>query len=251
MILSSTVYQTLVDLIRADKRGLTLSEDEYNRLSVIVNERVFAKKYKDFETTTSNIGLLAPLKVIDYPIALGAAECSLPADYHDMIGKPRIIDDTAVTRRCDLVSQLELDERTDDFLTQPTQAKPVYTLGEVDDSGNIILHVYPITITGNITIDYLRTPNTPFLDYYVNDTTLGRTYLDEDALAAINIPTGYTYRDGTTGGPLVTVISHTVNWECNNDELSLILAIFASLVGITLPDELLIQAANIEEQKSE
>jgi hypothetical protein len=251
MILSSTVYQTLVDLIRADKRGLTLSEDEYNRLSVVVNERVFAKKYKDFETSTSNIGLLAPLKVIDYPIVLGGAEASLPADYHDMIGKPRIVDDTAVTRRCDLVSQLELDERTDDFLTQPTQKRPVYTLGELDGSDNLILHVYPTTITGNITIDYLRTPNTPFLDYYMNDTTFERTYLDEDAVTPVNIPAGYTYRDGTTGGPLVTVVSNTVNWECNNDELSLILAIFASLVGISLPDELLIQAGNIEEQKSE
>ncbi len=249
MILASTVYNALLDLIRVDKRGLSLSEDEYNRLSVIVCNRVFSKKYKEFETTTDNIGTFAPFKVIDHAIALAGATCPLPADYYNIMGKPRIVDDDGVTRRCDLVSQLELDERTDDYLTQPSQRRPVYTLGELDASDYVVLHVYPVTITGNITIDYIKEPADPFLDYYMNDTTFERTYLVAGALA-VNVPSGYTYRDKTIGGTTVYVNSATVNWEFSDDDMPLILAVFAQLVGIALPDAGLIEVGNVEEQKN-
>lgn len=250
MILSSTVYSTLIDLIRADKRGLSLSEDEFNRIAIICNERLWAKKYKEFETSIDNIDTLAPFKVINYPIALGGAECSLPANYEDMISKPRVFDAGAVLRRLDLVSELELQERESDYLTKPSETYPVYTLGEVDVSDNIIMHVYPTTLAGNVYIDYLRKPVDPFLDYYVNDTTLERTYLAEGA-TAVNIPSGYTYRDTTTGGPAVFKNSATVDWEWGAAELPLILSIFAEIVGIQLPDAGLIQVGNVEEQKNE
>jgi hypothetical protein len=249
MILASTVYSAVIDLIRADKRGLSLSEDEYNRLSTTVNERVYAKMYGEFETSTDNSYTMGTFKVLNHAIALGGAACSLPADVYDIIGKPRISDAGGVTRRCDLVTQLELDERTDDYLTQPSETYPCYVLGELDVTDNLILHVYPITIAGNIYIDYLRVANTPYLDYYMNDATFGRTYLAEGAVN-VNVPSGYTYRDKTTGGVAVFVNSQTVNWEYSDSELPLILSIFCQLIGITLPDAGLIQVGNVEEQKN-
>ncbi len=255
MILSSTVYSTLIDLLRADKRGLSLSEDEFNRVAIICNERVWAKKYKEFETSIDNIDTLAPFKVINYPIALGGAECSLPANYEDMISRPRVTDAGGTLRRLDLVSELELQERESDYLTKPSETYPVYTLGEVDVSDNIILHVYPITLAANVYIDYLRKPVDPYLDYYVNDTTLERTYLAEGA-TAVNIPAGYTYWDNTThtevtGGAAVFRNSATVDWEWGAAELPIILSIFAQIVGIQLPDAALVQVGNVEEQKNE
>jgi len=247
MILASTLYETLLELIRADKRGLSLSEEEYSGLSNVVNERIYSIRYKEFENSTDNISAMAPFKVINLPIVLVAAECSLPGSYYNMIGKPRIVDDDTITRRCDLVSQMELDERTDDYLTQPTQTYPVYTLGELDVSDNIILHVYPNDITGNVNIDYLRKANTPYLDYYVDDTTLNRFYLDADDMAA-EVPAGATYRDGTAG--LTLVESLTVDWEWGNDEIPLILSMFTELMGITLPDQLLVEAGNLLETKN-
>jgi hypothetical protein len=248
MIEAYKIYDAVTNLIRADKRGKSLSIDEFNRLAVAVNQRVFAKMYDNFETTTENIGTLAGFKVIDHAIALGGATCSLPADYYEMIGKPRILDG-ASTRRCDLVSQLELDERTDDYLTQPTARHPVYTLGEMDVTDNLILHVYPTTIAGNITIDYLREPAEPYLDYMVLDSTLVSTYMVAGAMA-VNIPSGYTYRDGTTGGVAVFKNSATVEWEWTTGEMSLILALFAELIGIQLPDQFLTQIGNAEELKN-
>lgn len=248
MISASTVYETLLDLIRADKRGLSLSIDEYNRMSSVINQKLFALKYKDFETTTDNIGALAGFKVLDASIALVGAECSLPALYYEMIGKPRITDSGGTVRRCDLVSQLELDERTDDNLTQPSQTYPVYTIGELDGSDNLILHVYPTTITGNVIINYLREPQTPYLDYYINDTTLVRTFLDEAEVVVI--PVGSTYSDGTAGDGATPVTSDSMDWEWSDSELAEILSMFCSMLGITYPDQVLLQGGNAEEIKN-
>jgi len=249
MILASSVYSSLIDLTRADKRGLSLSEEEYSRLAGIVNERVYAKMYDEFETSTDNSYTMGTFKVLNHAIALGGAICSLPTDLYDLIGKPRIVDAGGVTRRCDLVTQLELDERTDDYLTKPSETYPCYVLGELDIAGDMVLHVYPTTIVGNIYIDYLRTPNVPFLDFYVNDATLERTYLAEGAMG-VNIPSGYTYRDRTTGGPAIFKNSATIDWEFSDSDLPLILAIFAQMVGIALPDTGLIQVGNVEETKN-
>lgn len=247
MIKSEDIYVSLLNLIREDTRGLALSPDEYNRISRIVNERLYSKKYEEFETSTDNIDTLARFKTLNTPIVLVAGSCSLPSDYREMIGKPRIVDSTAVTRRCDLVTQLELDERTDDFLTQPTESHPVYTLGDSDVVDNLILHVYPSTIIGSVTIDYLRNAEIPFLDYFIKDDTLVPTFMVADA---INVPIllGYTYRDKTPG-PIIQN-SATVEWEWSDGEINLILSIFCSLMGITLPDNYLAQMGNAEEIKN-
>ena len=147
-----------------------------------------------------------------------------------------------------MVSQLELDERTEDYLTQPSETYPCYTLGELDGSDNIILHLYPTTITGNITIDYLRTPAVPYYDYYVNDTTLVYTYMDTGTAPAIAL--GTTYRDGSAGDGVTTYTSISEDWEWDIEDLQLILSIFIELLGITLPDPLLIEAGNQEEAKT-
>jgi len=250
MITTESVYTTLLNLIREDKRGLALSPDEYNRISRIVNERIYTKKYNEFETTTDNIDTLAGFKELDVPLVLAAGTTSLPSDYRDMIGKPRIVNNSGATRRCDLVSQIEADERAEDFLTQPTETYPIYTLGELDGADNIILHLYPTTITGNITIDYLRDAAIPFLDYVINATTLVPDFWDA-GIGATLIPTGSTYRDGTPGDGVTTKVSQTVDWEFSDSDMQLILSIFMGLLGITLPDTFLTQVGNAEEIKNQ
>jgi hypothetical protein len=247
MIKTEDVYKSLLTLIREDRRGLALSEDEFNRLARICNERVLNKKQEEFETDTDNIDTLARFKTLETPIVLVAGSCSLPSDYRDIIGKPRIVDSGGITRRCDLVSQLEKDERTDDYLTQPTQTYPVYTIGDSDISENLILHVYPTTITGNITIDYLRNPQIPFLDYFINDTTLVATYMVADAVA-VPIPAGYTYRDKTPGATSKDSLTKEFEWD--DMDMQLILSIFCELYGIALPDNFLVQVSNAEEIKN-
>lgn len=246
MIPVEQVYNALLTLIREDKRGLALSPDEFNRLAEIVNERVYQKKVKNFEIDSDSSETMAKFKEIDATAVLAGGIISLPADFYKLIGKPRIVNNTPETRRCDMVSQLEYDERYEDYLTQPTETYPVFTLGELDGSDNIIMHVYPTTITGTVTFDYLKTAATPVYDYYVNDTTFVVTYMDVGTSPVI--PSGSTYRDDTAGDGVTTFASTSVDWDWDDEDLELILTIFCSLLGITLPDAVLLQTGKVNEE---
>lgn len=249
MIPVEQVYDTLLSLIREDKRGLALSPDEFNRLAKIVNERVYQKKIKNFEIDSDSSESLAKFKDVNATAVLAAGTLSLPSDFYKMIGKPRIVNNSSETRRCDMVSQLEYDERYEDYLTQPSETYPVFTLGELDGSDNIIMHVYPTTITGTVTFDYLKKAATPIYDYYVNNTTLVVTYMD--AGTTVTIPSGSTYRNGTAGDGATTFASTSVDWDWDEEDMELILSIFCQLLGIAMPDELMIQSGNLEEAKTE
>jgi hypothetical protein len=67
--------------------------------------------------------------------------------------------------------------------------------------------------------------------------------------ATVSVPAGSTYRDGTAGGG-AGIVSQTINWEWSDSDLSMILAMFAQMIGLALPDPLLIQAGNTDEQKN-
>jgi hypothetical protein len=242
-ITASHVYQTVIDIVRADKRGLTLSEDEYNRVARLVNERLYARYYSNFEANIDNIDVMGGFKVLGEVIPLVAGVGSLPDDYYQVIGKPRLL---KTYTGVNLVSSLELAERLQDYLTQPTLTHPCFILGGEDGAGNTEVNVYPITIT-EIELDYLRTANVPFLDYYVNDTTLVSTYLAAGA-TGVTVPLGSTYRTGVQG--VVVVNSVTVDWEWSDSDLPLIVAMFCSYIGIQKPDQLLIEVGNVDESKN-
>jgi hypothetical protein len=66
--------------------------------------------------------------------------------------------------------------------------------------------------------------------------------------ATVNVPALHTYRDGTAGGG-VGIVSQTHDWEWSDEDLGLIIAKFCLIMGIQLPDEILIQAGTMNEQK--
>jgi hypothetical protein len=80
----------------------------------------------------------------------------------------------------------------------------------------------------------------------MDDVTFNVEYMAEGA--TVNVPAGSTYRDGTAGGG-VGIVSQTLNWEFDSDDLALIIAKFMTVMGIQLPDEILIQAGTMNEQK--
>jgi hypothetical protein len=244
MLLCSTIYDALVDIIRADRRGLTLSPDEFSRMAVIVNQRIYARYYSNFEASADNIDVMGGFKIIHENIALVAGVGSLPVDYYQFIGKPI----TNTGRYVDLVSSLELAERTDDYLTQPTITYPCAILGDQDALDNTQIRIYPVdpAIT-SIYLDYLRITATPYLDYYTDDDTLVVTFMSEGA--TVNVPTGSTYRDGTPGGG-AGIGSLTKDFEWSDSDLPLIIAMFCQLIGVAIPDELLVKVGNLDEQKN-
>ena len=48
MLYASDVYNLLLDELRTDRRGLTVSVDEFNRLIRLVNQEIFEEYVKDF-----------------------------------------------------------------------------------------------------------------------------------------------------------------------------------------------------------
>jgi hypothetical protein len=138
--------------------------------------------------------------------------------------------------------------REDDYLTQPTTTHPCAVLGDEDASDYIQIRVYPVdaTIT-SVIIDYLRTPATPYLDYYTDDDTLVLTFMDEGD--TVSVPSGSTYRDGTAGGG-AGIVSQTVDWEWGDEDKALIISMFCQLLGLAYPDAGLVEVGNVDEQKN-
>jgi hypothetical protein len=232
------VYSTLLDYIRKDKRGLSLTPDEFNTVSRIVDKRIllaFCSRFEDDIEISSHMGML---KVLDYPVTLASGIATLPTNYFRMISDPHYTDTSVTpnkTRYIDVVTSLEHTYRERDYLTQSSLKYPTCVVGAEDANKVLELRVYPNTIT-SIFIDYIRDTQSPYLDYYVNTTTLQVVYLTEGE-QNVTIPTGCVYRDGSTG----IKNSLTKNWEWDLHELPWIIAYFYQALGGIIPDDGLLQ----------
>ena len=244
MLLASDVYEIILNLSRKDLRGRSLSVEEYNSTARIVNETVFAKYYAEFENSSENSESLSGFKVLGESIPIVAGVGTLPASYYHVVGMPWYLSTGSVRRYLDLVSSLEHSKREQDYLTKATLIHPTFRFGLVDVAADMTIHVTPTTITP-VYLDYIRTPDTPFLDYYIDRTTLVYTWMASGG-GVVAIPAGSTARDGTTAG---NTNSETVNWEFDSEDLPLIISLFLQHLGIQLPDNILYEGGTLVEQK--
>ena len=252
MILCSTVYQTLLDIIRKDKRGLSLSVEEFNSIAPIVNELLFAKYYAEFESTQENSEIMSAFKVINESIAVGAGGiASLPANYYEMVGMPHYTDLDGVERYLDMVSSLEHAKREQDYLTKASLTYPTFRFGIATTVSPMTLYVTPTTGINPVIIDYIRTPYVPYLDYFINDVTYERTWLTNVVVA---MPLGYTapevVKDGVTLRALTTgaanITGYTVDLEWNQSDVPMFISLFLQQIGISLPDPTLYEGGTLQ-----
>jgi hypothetical protein len=247
MVSVSDIYNTVLSYSRKDKRGLAFSPDDFNNAIVQVNQRVYRDNYRNFESSKLSMDEMDSFKVVNYPINLDANGIGvIPSDYFHLVGDPFYIHATYGRRRVDLITSLEHGQREMDFLTKGTVKYPTCFMAYGATSEDMSVYVTPTTCTP-IYIDYLRTVNTPFLDYYVNDTTLELTYMAEGATVAV--PLGSTARNGTAGA--ANVVSQTKDFEWHEHDVPSIVNMVLEAIGISLPDELLIQVSNVDEPKIE
>lgn len=237
------VYNTLLNAIRKDRRGNSLQIDEFNRLSVIVSQRLMDDYFAKFEQGIDSSSDIGAFKKLEQSLTITAGKAALPTDYYRLIGEPYHVDSTHGTRYIDVVTSLEHSKRERNVLTKSTTKNPTCVIGSEDASKNIEIRVYPTTIT-TIYIDYLREVDTPFLDYYVNTTTLQPTFLTEGQ-APYTVTSPYVYRDGTTGSKT----SITKDWDFDYGDLPVIISYFMQLMGIQLPDQLLIEVGKQDKQE--
>ena len=247
MLLASDVYEIILNLSRKDLRGRSLSPEEYNSTARIVNETVFAKYYAEFESTSENSESLSAFKVLGETIPIVAGVGTLPDSYYHVVGMPWYLSTGSVRRYLDLVSSLEHAKREQDYLTKATLTHPTFRFGLVNVAADMTIHVTPTTVNP-IYLDYIRTPDVPFLDYYISDSTLNYTWCASGGVN-VNIPAGSTYRDGTAGAAVV--VSQTTEWEWDADDLPLIISLFLQHLGIQLPDNILYEGGSLQEEKSD
>jgi hypothetical protein len=246
MILVSQIYDTLLSAIRKDKRGLSFSPDDFNNVVVQVNQRIFRLNYKNFESSKLSMDEMDSLKVPNYPITLVNGIGVLPSDYFHLVGDPYYIHSTYGRRRIDLITSLEHGQREMDYLTKASVTYPTCFMAYGATSEDMSLYVTPTTCTP-IYIDYLKRTQTPYLDYYVNNLTMEITYMAEGATVAI--PLGCTARDGTPG--IANVTSLTKNFDFHEHDIPQIINMLLQSVGISMPDEMLVQISGVNEPKIE
>ena len=247
MISVSQIYDTTLALVRKDKRGLSFSPNDYNSVLHQVNQRVWRINYHQFEASKLSIDELGSLKIVDYTINLDANGVGvLPTNYFHLAGDPWYTHATAGRRKIDLVTTLEYGSREMDYLTKASVLYPTCYMGYSVTGDDMAIHVTPSTCTP-IYITYLRQTVDPYLDYYIKDDTLEVFYLTEGQAYAL--PLGYTYRDGTVGPSNIT--SLTIDFEWHPHDEPQILAQLLQSIGISLPDELLVQVGSANEVKVE
>jgi hypothetical protein len=194
---------------------------------------------------------MGSFKKVKVPIVLdGDGIGVLPSDYFHLVGDPYYWITTTNRRKVELVTSLEFGNRELDYFSKSTPLYPLSFMGFGVTAEDMSLYVSPVTDMAGKTIyvDYLRKVNTPFLDYYVDDTNLNITYMDETT-TPVSIPLGSTARNGTTG--LADVTSMTVNFEFHEHDIPQIINLLLGAVGISLPDEMLIQVEEKDEKKIE
>jgi hypothetical protein len=213
----------------------------------------------NFETSKLSMDETGSLKVVGYPLhpinldanGIGA----LPVDYMHLVGDPYYFHATAGRRKVDLITSLEHGQREMDYLTKGSALYPTCFMGYGATSEDMSVYVTPVSCTP-IYIDYLRKVTTPFLDYYVNDTTLVLTYMAEGA--TVGVPASNTapaissgaFARAETVGP-ANVLSATINLEWHEHDIPQIVNLLLEIAGISLSDELLINVSAQDEPKIE
>jgi len=242
-------YNKLLTYIRKDVRGKSLTIDEFNHLARIVSYEYYNHLYSQFQESNKITDSLSPFLVFNESLSLTSNNfhavgslAGLTYTYKHIIGNPRYQGDKPI----DLVTALEYSDRSDDALTAPTVTHPIAFIG--DNAGTLSLYVIPDSVT-SIRIDYLKEPDEPFLDYYVNDTTYVVTTIDETT-ESVTVPSGSTYRDGTAGDGATPTTPVTKNFDFNEEDEPFLMALFLEKLGLQIRDSGVIEYANTQQIKN-
>lgn len=245
MILTSQIYDTLLAAIRKDVRGLSFSPTDYNNILPQVVQRIYRKNYRDFESSKLSMDEMDSRKVPNYPISLIGGIGILPSDYFHLVGDPYYIHSTLGRRKIDLITSLEHGQREMDYYTKASESYPTCFMAYGATSDDMSLYVTPSTCTP-IYIDYLKKPVVPFLDYYT-DANLNVVYMAEGA--TVIIPLGSQARSGAVG--ISSVVSLTKNFDFHEHDIPAIINSLLESVGVSLPDEMLVQVSAVNDPKIE
>jgi hypothetical protein len=217
---NGTIYNDLMTALRKEKEGLTITPLQFSELLEWGSWEKGNADFKKYEQTQVLTDSLKALVYEDTVTFVAGSEdiADLSQTYwHALNG----YDDTT---RADILTQKEWSETISSTALAPQTWCPVLNVF------NGVLRIFPTSIT-SYTLSYLKVPDTPFFDYYIdaNDNiqylTVGQAY---------TLQANEVYRDGTTSGT-VNSISAELSYP-EQDRVDVLYKILQKL-GVSLNEQ--------------
>jgi hypothetical protein len=236
----------LVDrLTKKEQRGNIINGEDFNTFLRISQAEHFDSEKRKAEATSDIIDSLSAFIVTYTGATTGGtgliAKSSLASPYAKLLSAQRL--NTTDFVRCDIVSQLELEERLSNSLTVGTNKHPIVSIE--DDNFR-----FSPSANKNIKIIYYKQPTDPVLDWYI-DVNDNIVYL---AAAEVHTwVTGETDSVGTehtTGETDYTSLTTELEWSDNSDRITIAYRMLSKM-GITIPNNMALEFGVSETMKSE
>lgn len=229
----NTVYQTVLSILNKESRGF-LTPDEFKRIGAQVQLDILDQNFYDYNKAVvrHNAGRAVedygdiPEKIqqkIDpfyktSNITLVAGKITIPSDVYKMIN----VTTTDKLLQIEKVNKKNLSYLLSSPLTKPTTSFPVYYQTDTEFVTNP-------TLTGDLTIEYIKTPDDPVWAY------------ESDSNGALTFSTN----TGSSVTPTTGKVDFTLH---ESDRVQLIIGIL-KYTGLIIADPAVIQAASGEENK--
>lgn len=242
---NNDVYKYLLSILRKSRKGNALSPSDFTQYLQQANLELFNQEYAKFEATQRVSDSLRPFKATATltvtALTVTESAATLPtatdleySEYFHII--PTLLYGTVPV---DFVTVAEYLDRKGDTLTAPSTTYPV---AYIDNATQI---KFDGVTSGSVTMYYIRKPDTPYFDYYV-DANYEVQYLTEGQ-STYTLQTGEVYRDGTTAGSGVDSISVELDW--NDSDKIKVANIILGYLGVQLEDQAAYQHSNVQEQQ--
>lgn len=228
---NNDLYNALLNILRKESKGLAVSPDGFTSMLQVENLTLFNDYFKVFETSgiiTDALQIFKANATISLTADGGTSSMKgdLPATYEHFTAV-----ETATGKPVDVVTEEEWVIRRNDALTIPTSNYPILRIAGDD------VYVLPASMS-SVVMYYLKTPATPFFDYYL-DATYNIKYLTQGQ-APYTLQAGEEYCDGTTSGAK-TSVSIELEWD-DKDKIKILHRILAKM-GVGMDEQLVAQYA--------
>jgi len=239
----STIYNNIKLIL--NKGDGFVSMEQFNILLPSIQMELLRTKCEELFTITDS-GLAIPKSTIttkmvsnlitSYTQTLSTYSINVFSDFMFWIGGTCTLG--GKVRQLEFITKQEYYNRKFDLLSKPIAEYPILYI-----SGSK-MYVYPFS--GNaIDLSYIKTPTTPFLDYYMN-SSYKLTFLTLGATQVIS--GGAQYRDGTVSG---TKTSTTVELELPISFHQEFQDLLLEKISLSLDDQLKTQYAVSKQTKED
>jgi len=229
------VYKTVLSILNKESRGF-LTPEEFNKIGAQVQLDILDQHFYDYNRAVvkHNAGRAVedygdiPEKIeqkIDVfyktsNLTLSAGKITIPTDLYKLID----ISTTDKLLQIEKVNKKDLSYLLSSPLTKPTSSFPVYYKSDTEIITNP-------TLTGDLTVQYIKIPEDPVWAYTKNATTGALTY------------------SAATGSGVIPTTGKQDFILHESDRVQLILGIL-KYAGVVIADPTVIQAASAEENKT-